>query len=121
MSYTVEREVYSAPTIERKTMRKLEDWKAFARMFRARIKKETARFQLEIVAWNNGHSYCSGFVKNKITGKFAYFSVSDVRHFRNGWSVRMIFLSVPRNMIETTRAAQTAKQPLKRLAGSWKL
>jgi hypothetical protein len=101
MSYTVEREIYSAPTIERKTMRKLEDWlgvqfesssgktpefMAFARMFRARIKKEAARFQLEVVAWNTGHFYCSGFVKNKITGKFAYFSVSDVRHFPGEWA-----------------------------------
>ena len=33
----------------------------------------------------SGHFYCSGFLKNVHTGKFAYFSISDVRHFSDSW------------------------------------
>jgi len=40
---------------------------------------------LELVSWNKGHFEFSGFLRNKNTGKFVYFSCSDVRYFKNAW------------------------------------
>lgn len=101
MTYVVEREVYAPPKIERSEMRKLEDWKqiqflsstgktpeftAFCRMYRARLSKEAKAKGLKIVSWSNGHFQCSAFFKNTQTGKLAYLSTSDVRHFPNEWA-----------------------------------
>lgn len=47
------------------------------------VKKELkGDFEFNI---HRGHFYFSGFAKNKITNKWAYFSASDVRHFKDGW------------------------------------
>jgi len=35
--------------------------------------------------FSRGHFDCSGFFKNKKTEKFVYFSISDVRYFKNAW------------------------------------
>jgi hypothetical protein len=40
--------------------------------------------KFEIVL-NRNHFDFSGFLKNKKTGKFVYFSASDVRHFQDDW------------------------------------
>lgn len=57
----------------------------FARAFRAFVKKSIGTgYTLE--EFNTGHFYVSGFVKNNATGKYAYFSISDVRHFPGEWS-----------------------------------
>jgi hypothetical protein len=94
MGYIVEREYVTETRIERKEMKRLEDWrqvsfqsstgkteefKAFARMFRARIKKEAGRFGLSLADFNTGHFYASGFLKNERTGNYVYFSTDDVR------------------------------------------
>ena len=88
-------------TETRKTVfKKLLDWKgndfesssgrtpeftAFARMFRFHIQTQARDNYLEVVNFSTGHFYCSGFLKNIHTGKFAYFSISDVRHFNDSW------------------------------------
>ena len=88
-------------TETRKTvLKKLTDWKgncfesscyktpefmAFARMFRSHIQKQAKENGLEVTNFSSGHFYCSGFLRNINTGKFAYFSISDVRHFPDSW------------------------------------
>jgi len=60
------------------------EFRAFATQFRAAIVKEIKpEFILE--EFNRGHFYVYGFLKHKKTGKYVYFSVSDVRHFMKGW------------------------------------
>ncbi len=61
------------------------EFTAFARMFCAHIQKQAKENGLEVINFSTGHFYCSGFFKNKNTGKFAYFSISDVRHFQDSW------------------------------------
>jgi hypothetical protein len=39
---------------------------------------------------SKGHFYVSGFVKNLVTGKLAYFSVSDVRFYPNEWKNQVL-------------------------------
>jgi hypothetical protein len=61
------------------------EFTAFARMFRSHIQKQANENDLEVINFSTGHFYCSGFFKNIITGKLAYFSISDVRHFQDSW------------------------------------
>jgi hypothetical protein len=58
---------------------KTEEFKAFARMFRARIKKEAGAWGLDLVDFNTGHFYLSGFLKRRDNGNLVYFSTDDVR------------------------------------------
>lgn len=51
----------------------------FAKDWRADLKKITGP-DFEIVSFNRGHFYLSGFLKHA-SGKFVYFSISDVRYF----------------------------------------
>ena len=55
---------------------------SFAKKFRNEIKKELPA-GAELVNFNVGHFYVSGFIK-LLTGKFFYFSISDVRFFPDG-------------------------------------
>ncbi len=61
-----------------------EDFAAFAKDFQKEIKKATEP-QYKLVTYSRGHFYISGFLKSKDTGKFIYFSISDVRAFSNEW------------------------------------
>lgn len=63
---------------------KTEQFKTFAREYKACIKKLTSN-QFELVGFSVGHFYISGFLKNKDNDKLVYFSCSDVRFFVNGW------------------------------------
>jgi len=47
--------------------------------------KDNTKQDFELVDISRGHFYFSGFLKNRKTDKFVYFSCSDVRHFPNGW------------------------------------
>jgi len=61
-----------------------KDFRDFATDFREDLRMslpETTR----IVAYNKGHYYVSGFLLNELTGKYGYFSISDVRYFPNSW------------------------------------
>jgi len=98
--YTVIREIYSIPSINKLEIKRIEDWKnvefqsssglteefaAFAKMYRTYINKMAKKEGLQLVSWNRGHFYCSGFLKNANTGKLAYFSCSDVRFLSREW------------------------------------
>ena len=64
-----------------------DEFSAFARDFKKYI-KQTANDEdkkYELLGFSRGHFECSGFVKRGITQKFAYFSISDVRHFPDAW------------------------------------
>ena len=61
----------------------------FAREYKQAIKKMMGA-DYEILNWSRGHFYVSGFVKNKKSGKLAYFSISDVRFFPEAWFKNML-------------------------------
>ena len=98
--FTVKREVYQAPEIVETKIERLEDWAgihfesssglteefaAFAKMFKQRIKRECEKNELSLCSFDRGHFYCSGFVGSQKTGRYIYFSISDVRYFSNSW------------------------------------
>ena len=60
-----------------------EDFKRFASDFKKEIKRRLP-VGAKLVQWNVGHYYISGFIKNE-DNKYVYFSISDVRYFRNDW------------------------------------
>ncbi len=66
-----------------------EEFRAFAKDFKACIKK-IAGDEYELCNFSGGHFYCSGFLKQKSTGKYVYFSISDVRHFPDEWYRHML-------------------------------
>ena len=60
------------------------EFASFAREYKNELRKRL-KDEFEIVSFNRGHFYFSGFVKNIATGKLAYFSTSDVRYFPESW------------------------------------
>lgn len=60
-----------------------DEYALFARQFKRYIMR-TLSDNLELVSWNRGHFYVSGFVLNKTTNKYCYFSCDDIRG-SNGW------------------------------------
>ena len=100
MSYTKTEEIITATEIKTTIFKKLEDWRgnefesscgktpefmAFARAFKAYIAKKAQLNGLRLVNVSTGHFYLSGFFFNPRSGKYAYFSTSDVRHFGDSW------------------------------------
>jgi len=98
--FTKTEEIITQTETRTTVFKKLFDWKgnsfesscyrtpefmAFARMLRAHINKQAKENGLDVISFSTGHFYCSGFFKNKNTGKFAYFSISDVRYCQDGW------------------------------------
>ncbi len=98
--FTKTEEIITQTETRKTVFKKLLDWKsnsfesscyktpefmAFVRMFRQHIKKQAKENGLDVISFSTGHFYCSGFFKNKNTGKFAYFSISDVRYFQDSW------------------------------------
>jgi len=64
-----------------------KEFSQFARDFKKYIKQfaNDTDIKFQLVGFSRGHFECSGFIKNRITQKFAYFSISDVRYFPNAW------------------------------------
>jgi len=67
---------------------KTPEFAAFARTFRAHIKKHVIGY--ELMNMNVGHFYLSGFLRNAATGKMAYFLTSDVRFFPDEWNSNLL-------------------------------
>ena len=61
-----------------------DEFATFAREYKRELTKQLPE-NCEIVAWSRGHFYISCFIKNKASGRFAYLSTSDVRHFSDEW------------------------------------
>lgn len=67
-----------------------EEFKKFSRNFKSVIKEQTED-DFNIVNFNVGHFYISGFLKSKTNEeKVVYFSISDVRYFQNDWIHRIL-------------------------------
>lgn len=59
-----------------------EEFASFAKDFKKHI-GQSLPDGAKLVDFSRGHFYVSGFIEKP--GKFVYFSVSDVRFFRDGW------------------------------------
>ena len=68
---------------------KTDEFKAFSRAFKSDI-KELTKNDFELVSFNTGHFYVSGFLKAKINGNLVYFSIPDVRSFNNDWQKNIL-------------------------------
>lgn len=55
------------------------EFASYARTFKSEIKKEISKIGGELISFNRGHFYVSGFFK--VSDKIYYFSQSDVRSF----------------------------------------
>jgi hypothetical protein len=69
-------------------------FKAFARLFKKLIKNELAKKGCELLTFNRGHFYVSGFFRKG--EQIYYFSVSDVRD--NHWN------STPKMLYRTAKS-----------------
>jgi hypothetical protein len=61
-----------------------EEFASFTKDFKKYLKDNLTK-DYELVNFNRGHFYLSGFIKNIQTNKYMYFSTSDVRFFKNEW------------------------------------
>lgn len=61
-----------------------EEFAVFARAYKKHIINLLGN-GLSLTVWNRGHFEVSGFVQNEQTGRLAYFSCSDVRHWPDEW------------------------------------
>jgi len=60
-----------------------DDFNSFARSFKTAMKHVCHELGAELVSFNKGHYYVSGFIQR--WSKFIYFSSSDVRSGYEGW------------------------------------
>jgi hypothetical protein len=60
------------------------EYSAFEREFKKELVKQLPE-NCELVNWSRGHFEVSCFIKNAISGRFAYLSTSDVRYFPDEW------------------------------------
>lgn len=85
---------------EKQSVKGIEKWVDYAFESGTRLTPEFAQFRREIKSYikksltdelelimpfGTLHFAFSGFIKNKKTGKFVYFSSSDVRYWKNEW------------------------------------
>lgn len=69
---------------------KTEQFKSFARAFKAAIKEQTAD-AFDLISCKANHFDISGFLKSKEDpSRFVYFSISDVRGFREEWANQVL-------------------------------
>ena len=60
-----------------------DEFRSFLADIKKHLKQELKKdFEIDI---HKGHFEFSGFAKNKQTGKWVYFSASDVRYFKDKW------------------------------------
>ena len=105
MSYIVERTRVEKVRVTRTEMKTLKDWlgiefesssgrtpefMAFAKMYKEWFRKQCVAYGLRLISWSEGHFYCSAFVESVKTGKMAYMSFSDVRHFPGSWATNIL-------------------------------
>ena len=61
-----------------------EEWVTFSKEYKRELKKSLP-VDFELADFMRGHFYVSGFIKNRTTDKYAYFSISDVRGGQDGF------------------------------------
>lgn len=72
---------------------KTPEFSAFARKFKAKMKKELKSKGAELVEFSVGHFYCSGYYK--FGDKEYFFSISDVRSGRDRFLGDIMFRKQP--------------------------
>lgn len=72
---------------------KTQQFLNFARDFRSDLTTIARKTRWIVHSFSVGHFYISGFFKNVDTGKFVYFSISDVRFFQDEWCSNMLIRS----------------------------
>lgn len=72
---------------------KTQQFLNFARDFRADLRSICKNTRWMVWEADTNHFYISGFFKNIDTGKFIYFSISDVRFFQDEWYSNMLIRS----------------------------
>lgn len=65
------------------------EFKSFANTYK-KVIQDLIGDNFELVDFNRGHFYCSGFIQHKPTSKYIYFSCSDVRFFPNEWNTHLL-------------------------------
>lgn len=75
-------------------IRNSKDFLRFARLFRNEIRRQLPD-GAKLDMCNTGHFYVSGFIERQ--GRFVYFSISDVRHFRNSWYTNILIRQANHN------------------------
>ena len=63
------------------------DFKVFAKLFRKFIKENLPPGAV-LKKFNVNHYYVSGFIERN--NKYVYFSISDVRYFKNAWAENIL-------------------------------
>ena len=63
----------------------------FIRDLRSKLKAEAQPLGLEVLPFKANWFITSGFVKSIATGKYAYWSISDVRYFRDDWYYNVLY------------------------------
>ena len=66
-----------------------KDFSNFSRNLKAELTAQIREKGCELVSYNKGYFYISGFVYNCLTEKYMYFSVGDVRYEKN-WKNRIL-------------------------------
>lgn len=68
----------------------LEPFKQFHRDLRSYLRSEGKKHGLELIMGKPNHFITSGFFYNPNTGKYAYWSIPDVRYFKDEWYNKML-------------------------------
>ncbi len=68
----------------------LEPFKQFHRDLRSYLRSEGKKHGLELIMGKPNYFISSGFFYNPNTGKYAYWSISDVRYFKDEWYNNML-------------------------------
>jgi len=71
---------------------KTPEFKSFARAFKKFIKHNLPA-NSELVTFDTGHFYVSGFILNRETSQYVYFCTTDVRHFPGEWYKNLLVRS----------------------------
>ena len=68
-----------------------EDYNQFQREMRADLKKQAKAVGLEVIAFRKNHYEFSAVLKNPLTGKYVYVSISDVRFWQDEWTYHTLY------------------------------
>ena len=71
-----------------------DDFQQFAKLFKRFVRNNIPSGAI-ITNWSVGHYILSGFIQ--YNGIYVYISISDVRHFKNGWADEILIRLVAHN------------------------
>lgn len=66
-----------------------KEFTSFANDFKKHILKNLSE-TVKIITFNKGYFYVSGFLKSTESEKYVYFSISDVRYFKEDWNKKIL-------------------------------